>query len=94
MAGQEGEPAQLAEAVLGLVQAVSAMAVEQRQQGQMLQALLELAAEKPKPETRLDELIQALIGRLDAHAGAMARMEAGFGQIGAAVERAERRAEA
>ena len=87
MAGQNGELAQLTETMLGLVQAVSAMAAEQGQQGQMLRALLERAAEKPKGEMRLDELIQTLIGRLEAHVRAMARMEAGFGQIGAVVER-------
>ena len=81
MAGQDGELAQLAETVLGLMQAVSGMAAEQWQQGQMLRALLELTAEKPKGEMRLDELIRALIGRLDAHAGAIAHVEGEFKKI-------------
>lgn len=84
--GDEREVARLTGAVLALEGSVSGLAAVLEQQGEMLRALLELAAAKPG-ESRLDELLVALIGRLDAHAGAMARLEARFGQVGAAVER-------
>ncbi len=76
----------LTEAVLELVQTVGGMAIEQRQPGQMLRALLELANGKPKGRKHLDDLTLALIGRLDAHAGVMACIEAKSGQIGAAMK--------
>jgi len=49
--------------------------------------VLEVSTAAPAEETRLHELILALIGRLDAQAGVLGRPEAGFGQIGTAVER-------
>ncbi len=52
----------------------------------LLQRLLEVST-AAADETRLHELILALIGRLDAQAGVLGRLEPGFGQIGAAVER-------
>jgi len=52
----------------------------------LLQRLLEVSTAAAE-ETRLHELILALIGRLDAQAGVLGRLEGGFGQIGAAVER-------
>lgn len=79
--GDEGEVARLTEAVLGLEGSVSGLAAVLEQQGEMLRALLELAAAKPG-ESRLDELLVALIGRLDRHAAAMERIEAALGKIG------------
>ncbi len=76
----EGEMARLTEAVLGLEGSVSGLAAVLEQQGEMLRALLELAAAKPG-ESRLDELLVALIGRLDRHATAVERMEAALGKI-------------
>ena len=84
-----GEPdgtAQLAEAVAGLERAMGGIAALLKQHGWMLQRLLELAAKPEEDTPRLDELIVALIGRLDRQAGILERMEARFGQIGAAVE--------
>lgn len=60
-------------------QAVSSIAVVLEQHGAMLQGLLEVSTAAPAEETRLHELILALIGRLDAQAGVLRRPEAGFG---------------
>ena len=76
----EGEVARLTEAVLGLEGSVSGLAAVLEQQGEMLRALLELAAAKPG-ESRLDELLVALIGRLDAHASVMKRVETGINRL-------------
>ena len=80
--GQEesGQVARLTEAVLGLEQSVSGMAAVLEQQGEMLGALLQLAAAGAK-DGRVDELLVALIGRLDAHAGVMKRVEAGINRL-------------
>ena len=40
---------------------------------------------RPKEESGLDELVLALIGRLDRQAGLLERMEARFGQVGESV---------
>ena len=85
MGGQD-EAAQLAEAVAGLERAVGQVAAILEQHGRMLQRLLEMAAKPEEDTPRLDELVVALIGRLDRQAGILERMEARFGQIGAAVE--------
>lgn len=74
------------EIVLGLEQAVGVMTAEQKRQGQMLRTPPDLAA--AKRNARLEALAAALAGRLDAHAGAMTCVEAGFGRFGAAAERA------
>jgi len=86
MSGRDDE-ARLTEAVLGLEQAVSGIAAVLDQHGAMLQRLLEVSTAAPAEETRLHELVLALIARLDAQAGVLERLEAGFGQIGAAVDR-------
>lgn len=86
------EAARIADAVVGLERAVSGIAVVQEQHGWMLGQLLDAAAAEPEEESRLHELIMALIGRLDAQAEQLQRMEARLGQIGAAVERAVREA--
>ncbi len=65
---------------------MSGIAAVLEQHGAMLQRLLEVSTAAAE-ETRLHELILALIGRLDAQAGVLGRLEAGFGQIGAAVDR-------
>ena len=85
MSGQ-GETAQLVETVAGLEQVMGQVAAILEQHGQMLRALLEASAAKPKEATRLEGLIEALIDRMDTQAEVLGRMEARFGQIGAAVE--------
>jgi len=86
MSGRD-EGARLTKAVIRLEQAVSGIAAVLEQHGQMLQRLLETSTTAPAEEMRLHERILALIGLLDAQAGVLGRMEAGFGQISAAVER-------
>ena len=44
----------------------------------------------PQEKSQLHELILALIGRLDVQAEQLQRIEAGLGQIAAAVDRAVR----
>ncbi len=77
--GEGDQVARLTEAVLALEQPVSGMAAVLEQQGHMLRALLELAA--GVKDGRLDELLVALIGRLDAHASAMKRVEDGVNRL-------------
>jgi len=60
--------------------AVSGIAAVLEQHGAMLQRLLETSTAAPAEETRLHELILALIGRLDAQSGVLGRLEAGFGR--------------
>lgn len=74
------------EIVLGLEQAVGVTMAEQKRQGQVLRTPPDLAA--AKRDTRLVVQAAALAGRLDAHAGAVTCVEAGFGRSGAAAERA------
>ena len=40
---------------------------------------------RPKEESGLDELVLALIGRLDRQAGLLERLEARFGRVGESV---------
>ena len=91
MSGRD-ETARIADAVVGLQQAVSGIAVVQEQHSWMLGQLLDAAAAEPEEENRLHELILALIGRLNAQAEQLQRMEVGLGQIGLAVEQAVREA--
>ena len=90
--GEQGEGERLAEAVLGLERSVSGLAVILKQHGRKLDQLLAAVATPPGEETRLYALIAALLGRLDAQQQTLRRVEAGFGQIGAAVERVARQA--
>ncbi len=89
-ADERGEVARLAGAVESLAQAVEGMGAVLEQQGWMLRQLLDAALTAPKVEVPLHELLVALIGRLDAQAGVLGRVEKGLGQIGAAVEKAGR----
>ncbi len=90
--GEQGEGERLVEAVLGLERSMNGIAVILEQHGRKLDQLLAATAAPPGEETRLHELIEALIGRLDAQQRTLGRVEAGFGQIGAAVERVARQA--
>lgn len=54
--------------VVGLERVVSGIAVMQEQYGWMLGQLLDAVAAEADEESRLHELILALIGRLDAQA--------------------------
>ena len=85
MSGQD-ESAQLAEAVAALGQAMGGIAAILEQHGRMLQRLPEMAAKPEEDTPLLEELSVALIDRLDRQAGILERMEARFGQIGAAVD--------
>jgi len=84
MSGQS-ETTQLVETVAGLERVMGQVAVILQQHGQMLRELLEAAAVRPKEESGLDELVLALIGRMDRQAGLLERMEARFGQVGESV---------
>ena len=88
--GDREETARLVEAVAGLEQAVSGIAVVLGQHGRMLRQLLDAATAEPEEETELHALMVKLIGRLDQQAGMLRRMEDGFGQVAAAVEKTRR----
>ena len=87
---ERGEVARLAGAVEGLAQAVEGIGAVLEQQGWMLRRLLEASTTVPKEEVRLHELLVALIGRLDAQAEVLGRVEKELGQVGAAMGGADR----
>ena len=84
---QKSDTARLLEAVIGLEQAVSGMAVVLEQQGRMLHQLVEASMTPQEEETRLHQLILALITRLDTQAGVLGRVEDGLGKVGTTVGR-------
>ena len=89
-ADERGEVARLAGAVEDLAQAVEGIGAVLEQQGWMLRQLLDAAVTAPKAEVPLHELLVALIGRLDAQAGVLGRVEKGLEGIWDAVDRAGR----
>ncbi len=83
--GDGDQMAQLTAAVLALERSMNGVVGVLDQQGLMLRELLAAAAENVR-EGRVDELLVALIGRLDRHAAMMERVEAGIEGVRAAVE--------
>lgn len=77
-ADERGEVGRLAGAVEDLAQAVEGIGAVLEQQGWMLRQLLDAAVTAPQAEVPLHELLVALIGRLDAQAGVLGRVEKGL----------------
>jgi hypothetical protein len=88
----EGDGERLVEAVLGLERSMGGIATILEQQGEKLDRLLELVATPAGEEQRLHALLEALIRRLDVQEQTLRRVEAGFRQIGSAVEQVARQA--
>jgi hypothetical protein len=82
---QSDEMARLIDAVSGLEQAVTGIAVILEGHGEMLARLLEAAEEPPPEETVTQQLLRALIGRLDQQQKTLNSIETGIGAFGEAL---------
>jgi hypothetical protein len=75
---QLDEVARLVEAVSGLEQAIAGIAAILEGHGKMLARLVEAAEETPPDGRELNQLLRALIGRLDQQQAMLQRMEKGL----------------